>query len=916
MKPIEGIIITDVSGNILFTRFQSDQKLHLPGNKDNIFHFLTKIESADIPDLTEQLKNGGEVQRTISLKTKDGHQLLMTSECIPMKKNSKESDTFLWLLYPEINQQVLSENKGSPSLSNVQKSNRKHSDEILSAFPDLVFVLNKSGIIENCFTRRDQDLLVQPEIFLNRHFGNFLPQDINTEIDNAFQQALASHKVTVVRYLLPQNQNKEFYEGRFAPFADNSGAAFFVRNITQQYLTEEKLLSLSKLHQLIVEFSSKLVQSKPDEITENINQTLQKLGEYAQVDRVYIFEYNEAKDTVSNTYEWCSEGTSPEIENLQDVPFEFVPRWKVKFSRKEHVYIPLVSEIDNQYHVEKAILEPQGILSLLAIPMFNGVKLVGFIGFDSVKSIREWSGEHIDLLRLAGEIIAGTIARTKFEKEIIERRREAEQASKSKSEFLASMSHEIRTPMNAILGFSEILYNSATDIKSKSYLEGVLNSGKTLLHLINDILDLSKIEAGRMEIIEEPTELENLIHEVGRIFSVKISEKQLAFSINIEKDFPRIIQIDNVRLRQILFNLLGNAVKFTPKGSVSIDVKYQQAADQPGNIDFDIEVSDTGIGIPETYQQSIFEAFVQVESNNARKYGGTGLGLAITNRLVRMMNGTLKLKSEYGKGSTFTASFKNIKITTIQPDRKRRFEWTEKEISFEPATILVIDDVDYNRELAKTFLLQLNLHVLEARCANDGITIASVHQPDLILLDLRMPKMDGFEAVKLLKSNPKTKKIPCIAFTASTMKQEEKNILEMFDDYLLKPLTRNEMVDCLMKFLPHQIPDKQLKLKSNAETESALDPEKFAITPDKLVQLQKDCSNEIMPLLKNLKLYMDTDVSEKMILKLEKISENYQVPHCDFLAKQLKNSVENYDFTQFINVLNQLEQIITIITNK
>ncbi|HPR58011.1 MAG TPA: PAS domain-containing protein, partial [Bacteroidales bacterium] len=264
MKPIEGIIITDVSGNILFTRFQSDQKLHLPGNKDNIFHFLTKIESADIPDLTEQLKNGGEVQRTISLKTKDGHQLLMTSECIPMKKNSKESDTFLWLLYPEINQQVLSENKGSPSLSNVQKSNRKHSDEILSAFPDLVFVLNKSGIIENCFTRRDQDLLVQPEIFLNRHFGNFLPQDINTEIDNAFQQALASHKVTVVRYLLPQNQNKEFYEGRFAPFADNSGAAFFVRNITQQYLTEEKLLSLSKLHQLIVEFSSKLVQSKPD----------------------------------------------------------------------------------------------------------------------------------------------------------------------------------------------------------------------------------------------------------------------------------------------------------------------------------------------------------------------------------------------------------------------------------------------------------------------------------------------------------------------------------------------------------------------------------------------------------------------------------------------------------------------------
>lgn len=232
--------------------------------------------------------------------------------------------------------------------------------------------------------------------------------------------------------------------------------------------SEEKLQSLNELHSLINQFSSLLIQANVNELHQAIDTTLQRLGDYAQVDRVYIFEHDSEKDEVNNTFEWCRAGITPEIENLQGIPFDAVPRWKEKFNANEHVYIPLVSEIAEEYHIEKGILEPQGIISLLALPIYYGERFIGFIGFDSVRNKREWSSEHIALLRLAGEIIAGSIYREQFEKEIIEARKIAEDANKAKSEFLANMSHEIRTPMNAILGFSEIMLNTNNDDKTKN----------------------------------------------------------------------------------------------------------------------------------------------------------------------------------------------------------------------------------------------------------------------------------------------------------------------------------------------------------------------------------------------------------------------------------------------------------------
>lgn len=781
---------------------------------------------------------------------------------------------------------------------------------ILSSLPDLTFVLDGEGKITGYFTRNEKDLFVPPDVFLNKHFGDFLPPDITRKTHQAFEQAQRSGEITTVHYTLPLGNEMENYEGRFAPYPGGKGASFVVRNVTSQMQTEQKLQSLSTLHQLIVEFSSLLIQSTLDKIDHAIDKTLHMLGEYAAVDRVYIFEHDAAQDEVNNTYEWCAAGINPEIDNLKGVPFDAVPRWKEKFNLKEHVYIPLVAEIDPQYSVEKEILEPQGIQSLLSIPMFYGEKFIGFIGFDSVRHTREWSDEHISLLRLAGEIIAGTIFRLKFEKEIIEARKEAEQASKAKSEFLANMSHEIRTPMNAILGFSEILYNNSDNPKNKNYLSGILSSGKTLLYLINDILDLSKIEAGQMEIMPEPARILDIFIELEKIFTTKLEEKQLELRIHVAESLPEIVLIDDVRLRQVLFNLVGNAIKFTTRGHIEIKAEAMPAAGDDERIDISISVTDTGIGIPESYQKKIFDAFVQVETDNKKQYGGTGLGLAITNRLVHMMNGEIKVQSKVNQGSTFTVVFHNVEPTNALPDRKSVFEWSDKVIKFRPSTVLVVDDVDFNRELVKSYLSAFDFTVFEAKGAREGVTLAQMHKPDLILMDLRMPGMNGYEATREIKSDPEISGIPCVAFTASSMKHDEAAIRELFDDYLLKPLTRNELIDCLLKFLPHELSDPGTSDEIAGKSQEEKLFEQLAGDRTKTIALSESLKTKVRPHLEKLLIYIDPDIMQNLLEELIKIDEKFGLVIFNELSESLKEADESYDFEMISKRLKHLENLI------
>ncbi len=388
------------------------------------------------------------------------------------------------------------------------------------------------------------------------------------------------------------------------------------------------------------------------------------------------------------------------------------------------------------------------------------------------------------------------------EKKLKEAMEHAKAANQSKTEFLANMSHEIRTPMNAILGFTELLNEQVTEPRLKSFIHTIQSAGNTLLMLINDILDLSKIEAGKMTIQKTAVNPHDLFQEVADIFMINIQKKGLDFYIEIAPDIPQLLLLDPVRLRQVLFNLLGNAVKFTERGLIKLSVRSINEFKHLSKVDLLIQVEDTGIGIPFDQQDRIFNVFEQQEGQDSGKFGGTGLGLSITKRLVSMMKGHISVQSAPEKGSIFTILLEKVDVASVRAyDEFSPPEvFDPKTIRFKPATILVVDDVLNNRELICQHFIDSDLTILQAKNGQEAIECYQTHSVDLILMDIRMPVLSGYEAAKVIKSlNPE---VPIVALTASVMQDEfEKVKRAYFDDYLRKPVLRQDLIQTLLQFL-------------------------------------------------------------------------------------------------------------------
>ena len=401
---------------------------------------------------------------------------------------------------------------------------------------------------------------------------------------------------------------------------------------------------------------------------------------------------------------------------------------------------------------------------------------------------------------------------------------EAENANKTKSEFLANMSHEIRTPMNAVLGYTELLSSLLTDQTQKNYIESIKSSGRSLLTLINDILDLSKIEAGKLELEYDYVDSNFFFTEFERIFALKASEKGIKFIVEIKSGTPAGLYIDEPRLRQIIFNLIGNAIKFTNQGYVKLIVQtnnLQVVHFTPEKteefIDLLIDVEDTGIGISKEIMEEIFDPFIQ--ARDQKNIGGTGLGLAITRRLTHLMKGTISLKSELGKGSIFSVKIPEISFKREFVNTKISGQIDPTEITFDPATILIVDDIEHNRNFIRDTLKNTNLKILEADEGFKALELAKNNVPDLIISDIRMPNMDGFELLERLKSEENLRDIPVLAYSASVLKdQKEKIHNSKFAGLLTKPVNISELYFELMNFLKYKkIKKEETEINSSNE---------------------------------------------------------------------------------------------------
>jgi signal transduction histidine kinase/DNA-binding response OmpR family regulator len=529
-----------------------------------------------------------------------------------------------------------------------------------------------------------------------------------------------------------------------------------------------------------------------------IGNAIKLLGYQMEVDRVITYR-NYSDSLTNNTY--CSQiacwtRLTNEIEyhaaEFQEVPFYLNVDIEATL-RKNKVFYSVVSNLKDAY--AKEWLMNGHVISVTIIPVFAAGKPWGFISVQDCKTEREWTQAEFSILESFSGTLGSAIDRIQMEQQ----KNMAEAASSAKSEFMANMSHELRTPMNGIIGFTELVLTTDLQKIQREYLQNVNKSAYNLLNIINDILDFSKIEAGKLIIDNTAFKLDELIEETIDILSIKAQEKNLELVCNIDPELPSQFFGDQVRIRQILVNLIGNAIKFTSKGEVSIIVEQEVPVyekDDTKFMDIAMSVKDTGIGIVNEKIDAIFESFTQADSSTTRKFGGSGLGLTISKSLAELMGGNLRAKSEYGKGSVFT-----LRLTMEIVDEHPRIEFASKGSL---RNVLVIDDNITNCKLMEGIFGHLHIPCKICYSGAEALQVMEKsienNKPfDLIITDNQMPEMDGITVARKINEMIGRRAQPFILMLSSLERKifQPKAEIIGIHKFLSKPVKLSELVALL-----------------------------------------------------------------------------------------------------------------------
>ncbi|MEW5733522.1 MAG: ATP-binding protein [Thermodesulfobacteriota bacterium] len=612
---------------------------------------------------------------------------------------------------------------------------------------------------------------------------------------------------------------------------DVIGLVGLIMDITGRKDGEDRVKQRERLFGIVSRLSRDLIVVNDPK--EKLNAAFNMLGEVMDVDRIRLYRSVTDKETCARSFalsfEWKLVQESEDARNLRSVMTEGFGRWQEVMAGGQ----PILGTVEEFPDSEREILSREGIESLLAVPIQMRDEFWGFLEFDYFFTAKTFNETEISILSLAAMSIGGSYMRDQLMRQLkkayAETRRvnqdlekaietsnrfaaEAEVANEAKTSFLAGMSHEIRIPLTTIVGFSELLGEPVSEEERREYIDRIRKGAEYLLSLVSDILDLSKIEAGKMDLEVMEVNPVQVVDGVVSMMEATAEKKGLTFYSSYVGMIPKAVKTDPTRLRQILINLLGNAIKFTQEGTVFLTISLNML-EEKGRGELSFAVADTGIGMSKKECDRIFEKFQQANSSTVRTFGGSGLGLAISRKLANMLGGDIKVESRKGKGSVFTLTVDagpadELALVKVEEERPAEVKGLAVE---EPrpvqlnGSILLAEDGPDNRRLLSLLLRREGLSVEFAENGREAMEKAlegeQVGKPfDVILMDMLMPELDGYEATRLLRERGYRR--PIVALTAhATVLDKNRCIQAGCDDYIAKPVNRQKLISVVASYL-------------------------------------------------------------------------------------------------------------------